>query len=206
MKKTTALHVSHRCTRLPGTSFNMFASSVIIGMANNSEYTDPLVPLDELSALQMEFEQKMMASFKGWQATTAAKKEARVALTTALRLQGNYVQCAATCFSALLSSGYSAASQNRAQTELLKPVIQKMLNERSGRITLRVKPIANARNYQVQIQVGDGGWQEAGIFPKARRIEVQNLMPGTVYKIRVRALGGSTDYSDWSPVTSRMSL
>jgi hypothetical protein len=54
--------------------------------------------------------------------------------------------------------------------------------------------------------VGGGEWQEAGIFPQARRMVLANLTPGTIYNIRVRALGGSTGYSEWSPVTSRMSL
>jgi hypothetical protein len=76
----------------------------------------------------------------------------------------------------------------------------------SGQLTLRITPIANARNYQIQTQVGDGGWQEAGIFSQSRRVVVANLTPGTVYNLRVRAIGGSTGYSEWSSVTSRMSL
>jgi hypothetical protein len=80
------------------------------------------------------------------------------------------------------------------------------LNERSEKLALRLTPIANARNYQVQTRTGTGDWQEAGIFPQARRIEVARLTPGTVYDLRVRALGGSTGYSSWSDVTSRMSI
>ncbi len=206
MKNTTALRVSHRYTRLPVSSFNMFAASVVIGMTNNPTFPSPLVPLDQLSALQADFEQKMLASRLGGRVAMAAKDEARAALTDGLRRQGFYVQGVALTLSALLSSGYTAASQNRAQTQLVRPMILKILNEGSGALTLRVRPSANARNYQVQIQVGDGGWQEAGIFPKARRMVVPNLTPGTVYNFRVRALGGKTGYSDWSPVTSRMSL
>jgi hypothetical protein len=41
-------------------------------------------------------------------------------------------------------------------------------------------------------------WQEAGIYTQARRIVLMGLTPGTVYFVRVRAIGGSTGYSEWS--------
>jgi hypothetical protein len=68
------------------------------------------------------------------------------------------------------------------------------------------KPVANARNYQVQRRVGDGSWQDVGFYSQARRMAVNGLTPGTVYQFRVRALGGSTGTSDWSPTVSQMSL
>jgi Fibronectin type III domain len=106
----------------------------------------------------------------------------------------------------LLGSGYSAASRNTAQTQLAKPAITRILNEQTQKLTLRVTPVPNTRNYQVQIQVGQSEWQDAGIYSQARRIEVKNLTPGTAYNVRIRALGGSTGASDWSDPTSRMSI
>lgn len=206
MKTTPNLRVSHRYTRLTDTSFNIFGSSVILAMTNNPAFTNPLVPLATLSALQTDYAQKLVANLTGGTVATAAKNQARAALTDGLRRQGIYVQGVATDLAVLLSSGYSSVSQNRSQTELVKPWILKVLNNGTGQLTLRVTPIANARNYQVQLQVGGGEWQEAGIFPQARRMVLANLTPGTIYNIRVRALGGSTGYSEWSPVTSRMSL
>ena len=206
MKDTTNLRVSHRYARLKDTSFNIFGSSVILAMTNNPAFTNPLVPLATLSALQTDYAQKLVANLTGGTVATAAKNQARAALTDGLRRQGIYVQGVATDLAVLLSSGYSSVSQNRSQTELVKPWILKVLNNGTGQLTLRVTPIANARNYQVQLQVGGGEWQEAGIFPQARRMVLANLTPGTIYNIRVRALGGSTGYSEWSPVTSRMSL
>lgn len=204
MKTTTNPRVSHRYTRLKDTSFNMFAASVVIAMTDNPAFPNPLVPLATLSGLQSDFEQKMLASAIGGKITTVIKNEARVALKDALRREGIYVQGVSLNLSMLLSSGYSAASQNRAQTQLLKPLILKILNEGGGQLTLRVSSIANARSYQVQIQVGNGNWQDGGVFPKARRMAVVNLTPGTLYNIRVRAIGGSTGAGDWSDPVSRM--
>jgi hypothetical protein len=206
MKTTASLRVSHRYTRLPDTSFNLFASSVVLAMTDNPAFPNPLVPLATLSGLQSDFEQKMVASAIGGKITTVIKNEARAALTDGLRREGIYVQGVSVNLTTLLSSGYSAASQNRAQTQLARPLILKILNEGSGQLTLNVTPIANARNYQVQIQVGDAAWQEGGIFSQARRMVVANLTPGTMYNIRVRAIGGSTGYSQWSIINSRMSL
>ena len=102
----------------------------------------------------------------------------------------------------LLSSGYSEASRNRAQTQLVKPTILKVLNEISGQLTMRVSPVANARNYQAQIQVGDGAWQEAGFFTQARRMVLTNLTPGTIYNMRVRA-APEPAAGAWSPARCR---
>ena len=206
MKNTNNLRVSHRYTRLPDWSLSMFAGSVVVGMTGNPAFPDPLLPLAELSALKTDFDQKLIASDNGGKAATAAKIAARAALLNGLRRQGIYVQGKAQDLPALLSSGYSAASRNNAQTELAQPWILKVLREQSGQLTLRITPIDNARNYQVQIQVGNGAWQEAGIYSQARRIAVPNLTPGTVYNLRVRALGGSTGYSEWGCVNGQMSL
>src|SRR5664280_23934 len=168
MSNKISLRVSHRYTRLPGPSFNLFASSVVIAMTNNPAYLNPLVPLDQLSALQLDFEQKMAASEIGGKLATVVKNEARAALTDALRRQGSYVQGVAQNLSTLLSSGYLAASRNSAQTPLVKPWVRKILNNGPEQLLLRITPVANARNYQVQIQVGDGSWQAAGIFSQAR--------------------------------------
>ena len=200
------MRVSHRYTRLKDTSFNIFGRSVVLAMANNPAFPNPLVPLATLSAFQLDYAQKLAARGTGGTVSTAAKKKARQALTDALRRQGNYVQGAAPDLESLLSSGYSPASQNSSQTELAAPRILKTLNHGTGQLLLRLTPIANARNYQAQIQVGDGDWQEAGICSQARRMVLANLTPGTVYNVRVRALGGSTGYSQWSNVTSARSL
>jgi hypothetical protein len=50
----------------------------------------------------------------------------------------------------------------------------------------------------------NGNWQDAGIYTKTRDIVLQQLTPGTVYNVRVRAFGGSTGHSDWSDPVSKM--
>ena len=64
--------------------------------------------------------------------------------------------------------------------------------------------MTGAKAYQVQSCVGTGSWQEAGIFPNTKDIIITNLTPGTAYTVRVRAVGGSTQYSPWSASISLM--
>ena len=43
-----------------------------------------------------------------------------------------------------------------------------------------------------------------GLPTQVRRIEVNNLTPGNTYTVQLRAIGGSTGFSDWSAPTPRM--
>ncbi len=103
----------------------------------------------------------------------------------------------------------------RAQQPLVAPSILAIENSGTSQLTLRVKPSANARMYEVQKQtvpnpktgtVTTGEWESAGLFASTRGIAVGDLVPGQMYAFRVRAMGGSTGQSDWSDAVSHMSL
>jgi len=76
----------------------------------------------------------------------------------------------------------------------------------STQLALRLKPVNNARAYEVRLSYGPNGWHAAGVFTQARRIVLNDLTPGTTYNIQARAVGGSTGYSDWSDPVSHMAL
>jgi hypothetical protein len=119
-------------------------------------------------------------------------------LGTSLRKTAAYVQSVASQdLTLLLSSGFQPTNTNRAQSPLDTPVVLEIDNSISTELVLRVQPVVNARSYEAQYKNG-AGWLPAGIFTQARRIEIDSLTPGTVYTVQVRAIGGSTGYSDWS--------
>jgi hypothetical protein len=95
---------------------------------------------------------------------------------------------------------------NRAQSPLDKPTIVKIENKVSTQLQLRVTTVINARSYEAQTKTPAGDWQAAGIHTKARTMILEDLTPGTLYTIQVRAIGGSTGYSDWSDPVSHMAL
>jgi hypothetical protein len=81
-----------------------------------------------------------------------------------------------------------------------------LLNNGTTQVLLSLQPVTNARNYQVQTSV-DGGktWIEYCLSSQARRIVITNLVPGTTYFVRARAIGGSTGASNWTGNGSIMS-
>ena len=111
----------------------------------------------------------------------------------------------------LLASGFQAVSTNRASTPLAAPTITDILNGNSGQLLLRVGAIANSHAYEVRhAAIAPGGvpgpWQNGGLFGNSRSMPVNGLTPGTNYTFQVRAIGGSTGYSDWSDPVSHMSM
>ena len=165
----------------------------------------PVKPAD-LKAQVDTLKTDIQAALMGGLQLTAKKNASRDALIESLRANGHYVQTVASRnLDLLLSSGYFAISTNRAQSPLDKPAITGIENAAAGQLLVRVTPIANARAYHVQTSSGSGAWQDAGIYSRARSILLPGLTSGTVYNVRVRAIGGSTGASDWSDPQSHIS-
>ncbi|MGC3959097.1 MAG: fibronectin type III domain-containing protein [Verrucomicrobiota bacterium] len=64
--------------------------------------------------------------------------------------------------------------------------------------------LADARAYEARARVGSQEWKPAGVFTKARGMLLPGLIPGTMYDVQVRGVGGSTGCSDWSDSVSHM--
>ena len=182
---------------------------------DNPVAVPPLIPpvtKVQLQAALKAFTDAIGVQAQGGTAATAAKADARAALIGLLRKLAAYVQdkCGNN-ITTLLGSGFDAASTNRTQHPLEKPLIIEILNGNSGQIIIRVRTVKNAKTYEVRLAIippggAPGPWQSGGLFTNSRGMVVNNLTPGTNYMIEVRAIGGSTGTSDWSDPTSHMSL
>jgi hypothetical protein len=189
----------------PDAVLDELTTAIIAAMTGNAAFPTPTIPLATVTTLQTTFRNALAAAANGGTPLTAAKNQTRQALTDALDANAMYVQSIARYdLPTLLSSGYQAASTNRAQIQLPAPTILGLDNEMSTQLVLRLSPIANAYCYEVQTSVGTGAWQAAGAFTAARRIILTGLTPGTVYKVQARAIGGLTGYSDWSDPSSHI--
>jgi hypothetical protein len=126
-------------------------------------------------------------------------------LVTLLRKEANYVQLTgANDLPALLSSGFLVNSTSRTKSPLDTPNIIQIDNGMTTQLIVRAQGVDNARAYEVQVKNGTGAWVPAGTFTQARRMVLAGLIPGNVYSVQVRAVGGSTGYSDWSDPVSHM--
>jgi hypothetical protein len=181
-----------------------FAANIVVCFANNPALPNPPVLLGELNTARTEFHDAVVAASGGGKLLTAIKNQKLAILVKLLRQEATYVQgLASQDLPMLLSSGFAANSTNRTRVPLATPTITGLENGASMQLILRLLGVANARSYEVQVKNG-GDWVPAGVFTKARGIVLPGLTPGQVYSVQVRAVGGSTGYSDWSNPVSRM--
>jgi hypothetical protein len=184
---------------------NSFAILVIVCLKNNLLFPNLPVSIAALTALQTAFQNAITAAAQGGSVAIAARIEARDPLVSALRQLAAYVQSLAPTLteSQVLSSGFDVVNPNTTPSPLSQPVFT-LDNSASTKLAVYLQAVPNAKAYQVQIASGGGAWQEAGIYPNTKGIVLTNLTPGTIYDVRIRAVGGSTQYSEWSATVSLM--
>jgi hypothetical protein len=186
------------------------ANAIISGLTGNPSFPSPPVDLKTVQAAVDDFTAALAAQVNGGPAATAEKNNKKKALIGVLRRLRPYVED--NCdndLSVLLSSGFQAAVTTRVRSPLANPSILNVTFGNSTELVLKVTPIAHAKCYEVRsAAVGAenaiGPWQAAGMFTNSRSMTIDGLTPGTTYMFQVRAIGGSTRYSDWSNPVSRM--
>jgi hypothetical protein len=184
---------------------NSLAILVIVCLKNNLLYPNLPVAIAAMTLLQTKFQDAITAAAQGGKLLTAAKNEAREALISALRQTAGYVQSLAPTLtvSQVLSSGFDVANASSTPSPLDQPVFS-LDNSMTTQLGVGLSVVPNAKAYQMQFSTGTGAWLEAGIFPNTKGIVLTNLTPGTIYNVRIRAVGGSTQYSPWSATVSKM--
>jgi hypothetical protein len=199
--------VSLAFAELPDDSLDDFAGGVIAGVTANLAFPAPPVAVAQLATLKTALEHARIAQSQGGPTATAAKNNAREALVDALRKDANYVENESdNDLAVLLSSGYQAASTNRAQAPLEKVQIIEVDHSQSGQLKLRIKPVANAKGFDGRIKSGTDDYGPPQSFASSRAIVFPNLTPGTTYTMQARAVGGSTGLGDWSDPISHMCM
>ena len=188
------------------------AQAVLSNLYDIPAYANPPVTKADLQAALSDFSLAIPAALHGGPLDTADKNNKREVLIRLLRELASFVQAKhENDLAKLLSSGFEAVSTNRASVQLAQPTIKDILNGMSCQLLVRVGPIANAKCYEVRYAlIGLGGalgpWQGGGLHTSSRSMSIVGLTPGGNYQFQVRAIGGSTGYSDWSDPVSHMSL
>jgi hypothetical protein len=189
------------------TELDAAAGKVVSGLTKNPAFPNPPVSAADLGKLASGYHTAIQASMHGGLQLTAAKNNAREALLNALHQEAHYVQSVAGHdLETLLSSGFFASNGSRhTSSPLITPIVALVSDLGTTQLRVRLACVPNAKSYQVQISGnGNAGWQDAGIYTKTRGIVIEQLVPGTVYNVRVRAIGGSTGASGWSDPVSKM--
>jgi hypothetical protein len=183
---------------------------VIKGLNDNPAFPSPPVDLKTVQAAVDELNAALAAQVHGGMAATAEKKNKQEDLISIMRKLKHYVEdnCG-NDVAVLLTSGFQAAQYTRSRIPLINPSILDFDIGNRGELVLKITPIARAKCYEVEwesVAAGNtpGPWQTAGSFTATRSLKISGLTPGTTYVFQVRAVGGSTGYSDWSNPVSRM--
>jgi hypothetical protein len=202
MKKLIRVAISF--SRFDDNHLANFAMLVVICLKNNPLFPNLPVSIALLTALQTAYQNALTAAAHGGKPATAAKNEARAALISALRQNAAYVQSLGLKnASDVFASGFDIVNVTNRQSPLTQPVFT-LQNFAMTQLKVNLRAVRNAKVYQVQFSTVLDEWQEAGIYTTTQGIFLTNLTPGTVYHVRLRAIGGSTQYSPWSAIVSRM--
>jgi hypothetical protein len=198
------LHVSLGFAELPDSDLANFALAVITGMTGNAVYPTPpaTATLAMLVAARDAFTQADADAQGGGRLDTAHKNQMRSDLLTVLYALANYVEGACgQNLENLLSSGFNAASQDRRREPLPQPdSVAVKPGQMEGQLVAAVKPaIKNTSLYEGRAKLqGTDTWLPSVFTGDSRHVTFNDLTPGAMYVIQVRALGGSTGASEWS--------
>jgi len=201
------IRVSQHFNTLTDGALSPFTGKVIVGISKAPFDKAPVSSAD-LQALLTTYDDALKASVKGGPLATAIKDAAREALIEALGKDALHVQIMSNNdLPTLLSSGYEAASSNRAQNTLGQTQVIAVENGQTGELRVRVRPVKNAKSFEGRIKAATGSEFGPSItFASSRRIIFKGLTAGVNYVMQVCAIGGSTGRGDWSDPSSRMAM
>lgn len=167
---------------------------------NTAIYNDPTPTLPTVQTALDDFNDKTATAADGGRVATAAKQQARKALTDLVRQLASYVQVACKGNRAsLLLSGFPTHKPVREPVgQLPKPQgLAVKHGPQLGDITARVKPVKGAVNYNWRIIANLPGAVPVIVQDTAATHVFTGLTAGVCYTIDVYVLGtaGPTDWS-----------
>ncbi len=204
--KKAGLKILRNFNRYPVPKFVIFGSNIGVSLDVTLFLNLPFDP-KAITALSADLGTKEAATLTGGPVEKAARDKAFDALVDALNADANIVEnVVGNDLEMLLATGYLPVSTNHASSPLDDTDIVSLQNNGTTQALLQLLRVRNAKSYQMQTST-DGGktWVEAGISTRSTQIVLPNLLPGTTYFVRARAIGGSTGASAWTAPRSIMS-
>jgi hypothetical protein len=200
---------------LPAQMVVPLIGTVVTQMKADADLANPPVPLEpavppvpdapvDMTTRKARLEAAIEAANVGGKAETAIKNDALEFALDGLDLLAFYVQSVYRYnATGVIATGFQPASTNRAQSPLDTPVMNGIDSDVPAQFTLHVTPIDNAYGYEIQTRTGTGEWTTVLYSSAARSILLPGLTSGSQLGVQVRALGGLTGYSGWSPAVTR---
>ena len=185
----------------------VFSAAHKAAMAGNANYMSPTPTATVYDASQLLFSQKVdaIATAETALAVLRADKEAAKAdLIVQLTSRAGYVQGASAGNEAKINSaGFQTKAAGTPTTSLPAPTnVSASGGDLEGELDGQWDAVQKAKTYVVQCRLhpenaAPGPWAQAKITTRSR-LTLEGLIPGTVYAIRVQALGANEVVSPWS--------
>ena len=185
--------------------------TVLLAMTDNANFETPEPPLETVTEVLDDYEQKLsMAKRRGSPEDTAAKNQARKATEQMLKRLAFYVTHTANGdLPKLLSSGF-AISNMPQKDDVPLPVTGIILRDgrQQGQMRLDFDKNDSAKVYEYQLcQINPEGlpdeWGESYTTSSSRFNIIAPLTPYQRYGVRVRAVNGY-GRSDWSEMVTHV--
>lgn len=204
MLKQRILKVSLSFARLVADKLIVFGRNVVAMITANAllfPTPDPTAAavteaLDDLAA-------KAAAARSGDKVAIADRNAARIVVLNLLRSLAAYVQkVSANDLSTLLSSGFEATKVPARRGIPAAPGNVRIdYNGKSGQLYLRFGRVAGVSSYMIQVATSlEGSWVTRNPVTSTR-VTLDGFTPGTVYYIRVAAVGSAGTSAFGGPTT-----
>jgi hypothetical protein len=189
------------------------AGNVATGLPITFDLKTLVPPVDpaDLNKAKDDLLAAIEAAAQGGPTQTADKNKKRKVVNGMLDKLAHFVQIHCNNdLKTLLSSGFTAVARG-AKSQLAVPHVNRVKNGIAGQLIVQSHSVRNAASYEVRKATvpPDGQpatWVIVGSFTKARAMVISGLTAGTTYAFCVRAVGGSTGYSDWSDPVAHMCM
>jgi hypothetical protein len=178
---------------------------------NPTYFPKPPVPFEDFNTALENFDLAVAGTLDRGRRAFAEKRSCRKILVDMLMEVGHYVEAASKDdIEAFGKSGFEPVSGRGATTESPVPRIARITQGQIGELIASVTPLYR-KVVHYQLRKGVAGtspdtWPIQNLLQAKRPVRVQNLTPGTVYAFQVRALGKNGDYTEWSPIATRMCI
>jgi hypothetical protein len=196
--------------RLPDDSFVSRLTAIHDKLLGNTAFPNPPVDLATFLAAITSFAASVVLALDGSKQAKAIKNKQREGLVKMAEDLGHYVEAASNNDPVTFtSSGFQIRSTSRSPLQSLdQPVIDRLDQGKSGELLAIVKPVAGARNYEIQYAPAGGAspvWTKITVATARKPVPVENLTPGTTYMFQVRAFG-NPGFTEWSQPIQRMCI
>lgn len=186
------------------------AEAVVAASTDNPHFPAPQPKLTALSAARYNANLRTAgvgAARAALDAAEQAETAAFAEVDTAYGAWGDEVQSESGGDAGIIASaGFDVASTDRAPIIMTAPdELSVTAGDEAGEVDISCDPVRGARTYEVQGTTdltGATGWQTVAIRSKSR-ISVKNLISGTNYAFRIRAIGAG-DPGPWSIIVQKM--